>query len=398
MINVLQHGSLDSSALGDVPDIARLACGEEGEALSYLAHCPMHRPTALVNLPGLADLLGVAAIHVKDESTRLGLGSFKSLGGAYAVIRIIHEEANIRLARDIPVADLLSPPVRDIAASMIFVCATDGNHGRSLAAGARLMGATSTIFVHEGVSKSRVDAIRDAGAVVHTIAGNYDDAVDAAREAAAQNGWCLVSDTSWPGYQDVPRRVMQGYLVIAAECWEQVPAQPTHIFLQAGVGGFAAAMAAHAVTRWPENPPHIIIVEPSRAACLMASARAGSPVTVDHCGTTIMGMLECFAPSLVAFNILKACAHAFITVDDEDAVAAMRRLANPVQTDQPIVAGESGAAGVAALLALAKVPDQWASLGLTAEARILLFNTEGATDPTAYHRIVQKEAATLSNP
>jgi diaminopropionate ammonia-lyase len=393
MINVLHHGNFNPSKLAEVPDIAQLAFGQEKETLSYLAHCPIHKPTALVGLPGLAKQLGVSAIHVKDESTRLGLGSFKSLGGAYAVIRIIHEEANRRLGRQIPIADLLSQPVRDIAATMTFVCATDGNHGRSLAAGARLMGATSIILVHEGVSKARVDAIRDVGAVIRTVAGTYDDAVDAAREAADQNGWLLVSDTSWPGYEDVPRRVMQGYSVIAAECWEQIPEQPTHIFLQAGVGGFAAAMAANAITRWPENPPRIIIVEPADAACLMASARAGQPVAVDHSGSTIMGMLECFAPSLVAFNILKATAYAFVTVDDEDAALAMRQLAFPLGADQPIIAGESGSAGIAALLALAKAPDQWAKLGLTADARILLFSTEGATDPSSYQRIVHENAA-----
>jgi diaminopropionate ammonia-lyase len=391
MIDVLHYGDFDSASSNGARDIATLGCGNEKEALSYLAHCPIHKTTELVDLPNLASQLGVATIHVKDESTRLGLGSFKSLGGAYAVIRHVHTEANARSGRTIPVAELLSQPVKDIAASMTFVCATDGNHGRSLAAGARLMGATSIIFVHEGVSKARVDAIRNVGAVIRTIAGTYDDAVDAARDAAEANGWNLVSDTSWPGYEDVPRRVMQGYLVIAAECWDQMAEPPTHIFLQAGVGGFAAAMAAHAVTRWPDNPPRIIIVEPSRAACLMASAKAGHPVTVEHNGSTIMGMLECFAPSLVAFDILKVCAHSFVTVDDEDAVAAMRQFAHPVSTDRSITAGESGAAGMAALLALAKQPEDWAKLGLVADARILLFNTEGATDPDSYRNIVSQK-------
>jgi diaminopropionate ammonia-lyase len=391
MINVLDSENFDRSSAKNVKDLAALSCGKEQEALSYLAHCPIHQKTELVDLPNLANQLGVAALHVKDESTRLGLGSFKSLGGAYAVIRLIHAEANARLGRDVPIAELLSQPIKDIAATMTFVCATDGNHGRSLAAGARLMGATSIIFVHEGVSKARVDAIRSVGAVIRTIAGTYDDAVDAARDAADSSGWTLVSDTSWPGYEDVPRRVMQGYLVIAAECWNQIPAPPTHIFLQAGVGGFAASIAAHAITRWPENPPRIIIVEPSRAACLMASARAGCPVTVEHEGATIMGMLECFAPSMVAFNILKTCAHAFITVDDEDAEFAMRQLAHPINSDRVITAGESGAAGLAALLALAKEPEHWAKLGLGMDARVLVFNTEGATDPESYRNIVWPE-------
>lgn len=388
MINVLHSENFDRSSAKCVKDLEALSCGKEQEALSYLAHCPIHQRTALVELPNLASQLGVAALYIKDESTRLGLGSFKSLGGAYVVIRLIHAEANARLGRDVPIAELLSQPVKGIAATMTFVCATDGNHGRSLAAGARLMGATSHIFVHEGVSKARVDAIRNVGAVIRTISGTYDDAVEAARDAAVLNGWSLVSDTSWPGYEEIPRRVMQGYLVIAAECWTQMAQQPTHIFLQAGVGGFAAAIAAHAVTRWPDNPPRIIIVEPSRAACLMASAKAGHPVTVAHEGATIMGMLECFAPSLVAFNILKSCAHAFMTIDDDDAVSAMRQLAHPTETDRPITAGESGAAGMAALLALAKQPEHWSRLGLGAASRVLIFNTEGATDPDSYRNIV----------
>jgi diaminopropionate ammonia-lyase len=388
MIHLFLNPGVSNAASLHPSDVTALGYGAEAAPLDYLAHCPVHQKTAMVDLPALAASFGIASLHVKDESTRLGLGSFKALGGAYAVIRAIHAEATAQLNRDVPIEELMSAQVKEIAAGMTFACATDGNHGRSLATGARFMGAKSVIFVHEGVSARRVEAIRSAGATIHTVAGTYDDAVNTAMLEAEKHQWRLISDTAWPGYDFVPRQVMQGYTVSAAEAWMQLDEQPTHIILQAGVGGFAATIAAHAATRWRDMPPAIIVVEPSRAACLMASAQAGQPVEVSHEGATIMGMLECFMPSLVAFDVLNTLATAFVTVDDDDAVTAMRQFAYPLADDAAIISGESGAAGLAALLCLAKDPDACSSLKLGPNARVLLFNTEGATDPEIYQSII----------
>jgi diaminopropionate ammonia-lyase len=388
MMHIFHNPGISNAANLRTEDVTALGCGAEAAPLAYLAHCPVHKATSMVDLSALAASLGIASLHIKDESTRLGLSSFKALGGAYAVIRAVHAEAAAQLGHEVPIEALMSEPVRHIAAGMTFACATDGNHGRSLATGARLMGAKSVIFVHEGVSSRRVDAIRDAGATIQTIAGSYDDAVGAAKLAAEKHHWRLISDTSWPGYDVVPRQVMQGYSVAAAEAWAQLDAPPTHIFLQAGVGGFAAAIAVHAATRWPDAPPKIIIVEPSRAACLMASAKAGQPVEVPHVESTIMGMLECFMPSLIAFDALYKLASAFVTVDDDDAATAMRQFAKPLGSDTAIISGESGAAGLAAVLGFARDAAACAALGLGRTSRVLVFNTEGATDPDIYNAII----------
>lgn len=202
-------------------------------------------PTPLVALPGLAQEMGLASLHLKDEGQRLGLGSFKALGGAYALMRLVQAEAAVRLGRPVALEDILSPQVRAVAGSMTFACATDGNHGRSVAQGAQLMGARAVIFVHSGVSPARIDAIARFGAQIVHVAGNYDDSVAEAARVARAEGWTVLSDTSWPGYEDIPGLVMQGYTAIVGEALAQLTEPPTHVFLQAGVGGFAAAVAGH---------------------------------------------------------------------------------------------------------------------------------------------------------
>jgi diaminopropionate ammonia-lyase len=355
-----------------------------------------HVETPLVSLPALAEETGVAAVHVKDEGRRLGLGSFKALGGAYAVIRLVLEEAAARLGRSVDMAELHSPDVRGIAKTMTFACATDGNHGRSVAQGADLVGAPAAIFVHSGVSVARVSAIARFGAEMIRVAGSYDDSVrEAARVAAARN-WTVVSDTSWPGYERIPGLVMQGYTVLVHEALRQLPAPPTHVFIQAGVGGVAAAIAGHLAIALGERRPLFTVVDPARAACLFESARAGHPVTVPHGEPTVMAMLECYEPSLVAWRILSRVADAFMTVDEEDAVATMRRLADPVGGDTAIVAGESGGVGLAGFLKAAADPAMRAALSIDATSRIFLVNTEGATDPEKYEEIVGVSPAVVS--
>ena len=371
----------------DPQDAAMLGMEAADRVAQVLALRGGDAPTPLHALPGLAAELGLAALHVKDEGHRLGLGSFKALGGAYALMVLVQQEAERRLGRPVPVAELMSDAVRAIAATMTFACATDGNHGRSVAQGAALMGARAVIFVHAGVSQGRIDAIAGFGAEIVRVPGHYDDSVAEAARVAEAEGWVVLSDTSWPGYEYIPGLVSQGYIVLVREILRQLPAPPTHVFLQAGVGGFAAAVAGHLSIALGARRPHVTVVEPARAACLYESARAGHPVTVAAGQPTIMAMLECYAPSLVALRILSRLADGFLLVDEDAAPEVMRRLAAPVAGDPAVVAGESGGAGLAGLLTVLRDPALAARIGLGPAARVLVINTEGATDPELYESI-----------
>jgi len=271
---------------------------------------------------------------------------------------------------------------------MTFACATDGNHGRSVAQGAGLVGARSVIFVHSGVSNERVAAIARFGAEMVRVAGDYDQSVREAARVAAARGWTVVSDTSWPGYERIPGLVMQGYTVIVREALKRLPRPPTHVFLQAGVGGFAAAVAGHLAIMLGADRPKAIVVEPARAACVYATAKAGRPLTIVHSKPTVMAMLECYEPSLVAWRVLSRIGDAFMTVDEEDAVSVMNRLARPLGDDPAIVSGESGGAGLAGLIRAAGDKKMRAALGLDSSSRVLIINSEGATDPVRYAELV----------
>ncbi|TPM36379.1 diaminopropionate ammonia-lyase [Mesorhizobium sp. B2-3-5] len=352
----------------------------------FLAHRDNHLTTPLHALPALAAELGLGALHVKDEGFRLGLGSFKALGGAYAVFRLVLEEAEKRLGGPVDVGDLDRPDVRAVAATMTVACATDGNHGRSVAQGAELAGAKAVIFVHSGVSQERIAAIARYGAEMVRVDGNYDDSVRQAAKVAADKGWTVVSDTSWPGYERIPGLVMQGYTAIVREALRQLREPPTHVFVQAGVGGIAAAVAGHLAIVLGDARPIFTVVEPSRAACVLAAAQAGRVVKVAHDRPTVMAMLECYEASQVAWRVLARTADAFMTVDEDDAIAVMRRLARPAGSDPAIVAGESGGVGLAGLMRA--VAENKMVLGLDGNSRVLVINTEGATDPQRYAELV----------
>ena len=372
----------------DPRDLAML--GPEGAAAigRHLASRAGHAPTPLHALPGLAAALGIGALVVKDEGRRLGLGSFKALGGAYAVVRLVLEEASARLGKTLVDGDIADPAVREVAGGMTFACATDGNHGRSVAQGAGLVGARSVIFVHGGVSEERVAAIARFGARMVRVPGTYDDSVKEAARVAQENGWTVVSDTSWEGYERIPGLVMQGYTAIAQEAFAQLPQAPTHVFVQAGVGGIAAAMATQMAVQYGAERPVFIVVEPELAACVFAAACSGQAVAIDHGAPTVMAMLECYEPSPIALRVLLRAADAFLTATDAQAVEAMNRLARPEGTDPAIVAGESGAAGLAGLLAALRDPAARAALKLDDRSRVFLVNTEGATDPARYAELV----------
>lgn len=374
-------------------DAGTLSVDAAREVERFLSFRANHKPTPLQSLSGLAGQLGVASIHMKDEGFRLDLGSFKALGGSYAVIRLVLEEASRQFGKPVDIGELDTAAVRRIAEGMTVGCATDGNHGKSVAAGAQLVGAKAAIFVHSGVSDERVAAIAQYGAEMIRIEGTYDDSVAAAERICKENGWIVVSDTSWPGYERIPGLVMQGYTAMLREAVAGLPQAPTHVFMQAGVGGLAAAVAGYFDIVFGNARPRFVVVEPDRAACLFASARAGRLVKVDHDEPTIMAMLECYEPSLVAWRILARKADAFMTVSEEEAAETMRSLARPVAGDPAIVAGESGGAGLAGFLNAMKDSEKRAALGLDANSRIFVINTEGATDQARYEEIVGRAPA-----
>jgi len=384
----LMHRRTDGRDRLDPADADLLGGQAVAEVGRFLRMRSGHGPTPLHELPALAAALGVGAIQIKDEGLRLGLGSFKALGGAYAVVRLVLEAASGKLGRTLDVTALRSPQVAAVARSMTVACATDGNHGRSVADGARFVGAKAKIFVHSGVSEVRVDAIRRFGAETIRVDGSYDDSVREAARIATERGWMIVSDTAWPGYEHVPGLVMQGYTAILGEALAEWRQPPTHIFIQAGVGGIAATIAGHLATVMGDDRPRIIVVEPARAACLFASAAAGHLVKLVPGKPTVMAMLECHEPSSVAWRILSRAADAFMTVDEDDAIDVMNRLARPRGDDPAIVAGESGGVGLAGLIRAMADPAIKASLGLNGQSRVFLVNTEGATDPQKYRELV----------
>lgn len=350
---------------------ARTILDEAGfeAARAAIRSWPGYAPTPLHRLDGLARAAGLGAILLKDESGRFGLGSFKALGGGFAVARAVERRGS----------------------GITVTCATDGNHGRAVAWGAARAGCRCVIFVHAGVSPGRRRAIEAFGAEVRVVPGTYDDAVRRSAEVALAEGWVLVSDTSFAGYEEIPRDVMQGYAVMAEEALDQLAhGPPTHVFLQGGVGGLAAAVAARLDRRFGAARPRIVVVEPDRAACLLASSGSGRPVAVAGDLDTVMAGLACGEPSLLAWRVLDELAHAFLAIPDHAAIAVMRLLAEGVGGDPPLVVGESGVAGLAGALALAAAAPLAGTLGLGPASRVLVFGTEGATDPEVWRAIVGK--------
>lgn len=367
----------------DPDDEAAFGAGAAAAAEALFAVTHGEGPTPLVDLPGLAAASGLGALLVKDESGRHGLGSFKALGGAHAAIRLALDEAGRRAGRPFGPEDLGTPALRAVTRSLTMACATDGNHGRSVAAGARLVGARAVVFLHQGVREVRADAIRAEGAEILRVAGDYDDSLAAVARSCAAEGWINVSDMALPGQERIPTLVMQGYTVMAAEILRQCGDRPpTHLFLQAGVGGMAAAVAAHLALAGLGT--RLVVVEPEGAACLLESARAGRRLQLATHAPTVMALLECREPSATGWRILSRLARDFMAVPDTAARAAVNRLARPLPGDPALVVGESGAAGLAGVLQAVADPALQAALGLGPAARVLVIATEGANDVDAW--------------
>jgi diaminopropionate ammonia-lyase len=356
---------------------------------------PVYEQTPLRRLPSLAAHAGFGRLYYKDESGRFGLGSFKGLGGAYAVYRSIAAWLAARTGADrITAADLVAGRYRDLTAGITVCCATDGNHGRAVAWGARRFGCASVVYIHETVSEGRAAALAGYGAEVVRTPGNYDDSVRRAAADAAAHGWTVISDTSHDDYTAIPRDVMHGYTVMADEVIRALAPHtlPTHVFVQGGVGGLAAAVCARFWWEFEEKRPCFIVVEPERAAALYESAKATKRVTLSGDIDTVMACLSCGETSLLAWEILDEGADFFITIDDNAAIDVMRLLANGVRGDPPLVAGESAVAGLAGALAAAADPAAAQAIKLNAESRVLVFGTEGDTDPQRYRELVGRSA------
>jgi diaminopropionate ammonia-lyase len=367
-----------------------------GNARRLHRSIPGYNMSPLKSLSNLAETLGLGGIWIKDESARLGLNSFKVLGGSYAVYRVLQRKLGLELEH-CTLDHLVEEAKRQDLMGLTFSSATDGNHGRGVAWAATHLGFKSIIYVHKLTTRPRIEAIEKLGAEVVVVDGTYDDAVRQINEDAQRNGWEVISDTSWEGYEDVPRWVMQGYSTIWSEAQEQLAAQgivkPTHIFVQAGVGALAAATIGYYARLFGIERPQSIVVEPDEAACLYKSAEIGDgePHTYEGDLETIMAGLACGDPSPIAWKVLWDCADVFVQCPDWVAARGMRVYAVPRAGDPFVVSGESGAVTLGALMQIMEQEEGRPlreSLNLGPDSQVLLINSEGNTDPLDFRRIV----------
>ena len=355
-------------AFPDAPHLLNNA--NMGRAFDTISKWPGYTPTPLIDLPEIAAYCGVARVVYKDESTRLGLGAFKALGGAYAVADLVREQvANGANVDEVTVAT-----------------ATDGNHGRSVAWGAKLAGCNAKIYIHEHVSKARETAMQAYGAEVIRVQGNYEVSLADCKADADANDWHLVSDTSWEGYVDVPRAIMAGYTVMGREIIDQLDEEAlTHAFLPIGVGGLAAGVAAPLWAHMGAQLCNLISIESTMSCCFADSIEAGKPILYDITEETLMAGLSCGEVSLVAWEILQPALSHSMAISDE-AVAPLMRWFHG--RSPSIEAGECSTSGLAGLLQAHKNSGYWQTMGFDCNSVVLLIGTEGATDPDLYAKII----------
>ncbi len=376
----------------ETPDSAVFSFADKQTAnnvFNFHSSLPKYESTPLVKLSGLASYLGIKEIFVKDESKRFDLNAFKVLGASYAIAKYL--------------GDLLELSEEELTFNNIFenkssykhitfVTATDGNHGRAVAWSAKLFGCKAVVYMPKGSSPTRLDAIKKYGAEASITAQNYDDTVNYANQQAHEEGWILIQDTAWQGYEKIPLQIMQGYFTLVTEYLKQEPnIWPTHVFVQAGVGSLPAAILAHLWNLSDGPMPTFIVVEAQGAPCLYESKRMNELTRVEGDLPTIMAGLACGKPSLIAWDILKSAASAFIACSDDIARRGMRVLGNPLTGDQGITSGESGSVTLGALFEILSNQDFCnikQQLNLNEDSTVLLFSTEGDTDPEVYRDIV----------
>ena len=376
-----------------------MSVDEVRKAQAFHQSFPQYKETPLTKLPKMADYLGLGSIFVKDESYRFGLNAFKVLGGSYSMAKYIAKETGKDVS-ELPYDVLTSDKLHDEFGTATFFTATDGNHGRGVAWAANKLHQNAVVHMPKGTTQTRLENIRKLGAKVDILDLNYDDCVrQAAKEAAETPRGVIVQDTAWDGYEEIPSWIMQGYGTMAMEAARQLKEQgverPTHIFVQAGVGSLAGAVVGFFSNLYKDNPPVFVVVEAEAAACLYKGAVAGDgrPRIVDGDMQTIMAGLACGEPNTISWDILKNHVKVFIAAPDWVAANGMRMLAAPVKGDAPITSGESGAApfgALAAMMTMDEYKDLRNDIGLDENSKVLLFSTEGDTDPDRYKNIVWK--------
>ncbi len=382
----VNRGTLPGGAAREVISLKSLR-----RALDEIGQWPGYAPTPLRDMPGLARRVSVARVLYKDESRRFKLESFKALGRAYAVLRMLQQSLEAAGHPGVTAADLLAGAHRPIVGRHTFATATGGNHGRSVAWGCRMFGARCVIYLHKRVSSAREEAIAWYGAEMRRVQGSYDDSVRICAAEAGASGWTVVADTSIGIGPLAPSLVMQGYGVMAMEMDAAGPA-PTHVLVPAGVGGLAAALAAYYWEAYGTRSPRIVVVKPILADCVFRSVALGRPETIPGDVDTFMACLAAGEVSPLAWPFLRSAVDGVVALPDGAAADAMRLLAEGRDGDPVVVSGESGAATTAALLAMASDPALCAALNLNGASVVAFIGSEGATDRDTYARVVGRTA------
>jgi diaminopropionate ammonia-lyase len=387
--NTLPKGDKEGS-------IKFLSHSEVAKAKEFHASFPQYKETPLVDLNNLANHLGLDGVYLKDESYRFGLNAFKVLGGSFSMAKHMAEKLNKDIS-ELPYEKLISDEVRNELGEITFVTATDGNHGRGVAWTANKLKQKSVVYMPKGSSLTRLENIRKEGAEASITDMNYDDAVRLAAKYADDNNGLMVQDTAWEGYEKIPAWIMQGYGTMALESLDQLKNKgidrPTHIFVQAGVGSLAGAVQGFFASEFGEDCPKTVIVESNLADCLYKSAEAndGDFRVVGGDMQTIMAGLACGEPNTIGWEVLKNHSTAFVSCPDWVAAKGMRILGNPIKGDSHVVSGESGAVPAGLLFEIMTNPeykDLKEALELNENSKVLLFSTEGDTDPDKYKSIV----------
>ena len=374
-----------------------MSLDEVKKARAFHESFPQYTVTPLTKLEKMADMLGLGEVYIKDESYRFGLNAFKVLGGSFAMARYIAQQTGKDVS-ELPYNVLTSDALKEEFGQATFFTATDGNHGRGVAWAANKLGQKAVVLMPKGTTQTRLNTILAEGATATIEEYNYDECVRMANDMAmkTENG-IMVQDTAWDGYEEIPAWIMQGYGTMAMEAYDQLQdygcERPTHVFIQAGVGSLAGAVQGYFANRYPENPPKVVVVEAEAAACLYkgASVGDGSIQIVDGDMVTIMAGLACGEPNTISWDILKNHVDTFIATPDWVAAKGMRMLAAPIKGDKPVTSGESGAAPfgtLACIMMMDEYKELREHLGLDENSKVLLFSTEGNTDPERYESIV----------
>jgi len=395
-IDYILNSSLKSPGQGASLDILNVLEAEKARA--YHRGFKEYEPSPLIQLPKLAKYLGIGKLFIKDESSRFGLNAFKVLGASYAIGRYLAEKLGKDIS-EISYKELCSGTYKEQLGNITFTTATDGNHGRAVAWAAKQLHQKAVVYMPKGSDPVRLQNIKDLGAEASITNLNYDDAVRLSMQKAEENGWVIIQDTAWSGYEDIPTWIMQGYATLAVEAMEQLSNEnisaPTHVFLQAGVGSFAGGVLGFLASSLGKDMPKITIVEPEEANCIYHSAKIGdgTPHAVSGNLDTLMAGLACGEPNTISWELLRDYATAYVSCPDSLAATGMRVLATPLKGDEMLISGESGAVTTGLLHLLMESKTCHAAelrelLELNQDSIVLLISTEGNTSPRAFRDAV----------